>query len=102
MSFFGIFEQLKIHFVFDDFQQGNIARTQASRIRQERPALTAAGGQLSNATGDQIHQNVGISNFRQCLFYKFAVQSSLMFNFSEPVNLLATALNAIVNLIVVA
>ena len=70
-----LFGHLEADFVFDDFLQRYVRRAQICRVHHERMAHGAAAGiELADATGDQIHQNVGVPNFGQCLFAEFAIQ----------------------------
>jgi len=66
----------KANFFFDDFEQSDVCRAHISYFGNQRPAhRPGAGVQLANTAGNQVDQNVGITNLLQCFFRKFCVQS---------------------------
>ena len=68
--------QLPSHLLFDHFQKRNVGGSQVGGIRHQGPTQAArARGELADAPGNQVYQNVGIANLLQCLFAKFSVQS---------------------------
>jgi hypothetical protein len=69
---FGHFEP---DFLLDDFPQGDVSSALVRSLAHQRLADgSAAGVELPDTTGDQINQNVWISNFQQCLSTQFAIQ----------------------------
>ena len=69
---FGHFET---NFVLDDFEKRDVRRAHIPRLGDEGPAQSAgAGVELPDTAGNQIDQNVGITNFLQCFSSKFSVQ----------------------------
>ena len=60
----------------DYFQQRDIGCPHVADVSYQGASQRAASGiELANTAGDQVHQNVGITNFLQCLFSQFSVQN---------------------------
>lgn len=62
-----------IHFAVDDFKQGDIGPAHVGGFIDQGVAA-AAVRQLPHAPGYEVHQNVGVADFRQGLLYVFAFQ----------------------------
>jgi len=63
---FGHFES---DFVFDDFEQSDIRSAEIAGFGNQRTAHRAgAGVELTDAAGNQVDQNVGVSNLLQGFF----------------------------------
>ena len=53
----------------NNFQQGDIGSTHIADIGYQGASHCATAHiELADTAGDQVHQNVGITNFLQCLF----------------------------------
>jgi len=91
------FRHFEANLFLDDLHQGNISGSQIADVCDEWTAHCApAGGQLTDAARDQIHQNVGVANFLHCFFREFSVQSANFRVFeNEPSNLIGYHRNAI-------
>ena len=69
---------LPAHFVLDDFGKRYVRGAHVPMSATKgRPSLPPPEFKLTDAAGDQVHQNVGVTNLLQCLFCKFSVQSSM-------------------------
>ena len=72
---FDQFGHFEAHFVFDDFDQGDVGGTEVAHVSHEGTTYSPATGvELAHAPGYQINQNVGVANLLQCLFRQFSVQ----------------------------
>ena len=57
------FGQMKPHFAFDEFHQGDVGKAGSGWHVHERTTESAtASVELTNATGDEVDENVGIAN----------------------------------------
>lgn len=79
--FAGLFDQFKIQFSLDDLEHSDIACTETGHIFEHRTATWAATdtGELANAPGNQVNQNVGVTNLLQSFFANIAIQLILSF-----------------------
>ena len=69
------FQKVPPHLVLDDFQQGDICRAEIVRTRDQRAVRAATGIELAHSAGNQVYQNVGVTNLFQCFFTKFGLQN---------------------------
>ena len=68
------FQEVPPHLVLDDFQQSDICCAEIVRIHDQRAVGAATGIELAHSAGNQVYQNVGVTNLFQCFFTKFSVQ----------------------------
>jgi hypothetical protein len=63
------FGYLPAHLPLDNFTQGNVCGPEMSDVSEERPARSSTASiQLADAPRNQVHQDVGVNDYRQRLF----------------------------------